>query len=136
MNSKRIGIFVLFAAAMFQAEASAAPEAQVSSPVEESFSQAETSLGERNVSWDAKRAERREARERILNRLRESSAVEKEAVRKELSKNRGESSRTESPFPKTSRDSRMEGSPWREDRRMRGPGPGGMPPPEYGDPNN
>lgn len=136
MNTKRIGIFVIFATAMFQAETLAAPESQVSSPVEESFSEAGASLGKRDASWDARRAERREARERILNRLRESSAMEKEAVRKELSQNRGESSRMGSPFPKTSRDSRMEGSSWREDRRMRGPGPGNMPPPEYGDPNN
>ena len=48
------------------------------------------------------REERKQAREQILSRLRESSASERQMIRKGLSKNRNEMPRFEGEFPKNS----------------------------------
>lgn len=130
-----LGIFFFVVAA--SAEADMSPEAQVSGPAEESISKRGRPSAE-NASWEQKRAERREARERILIRLRESSAREKEEVRNELSGKRDETSRMKPISPKRERPFREGGGQsWREDPRMRFPGQDRPmpPPPEYGDPN-
>ncbi len=111
------------------------PEAQMSGPAEESISKRGMPSAE-NASWEQKRAERREARERILVRLRESSAREKEEVRNGLSGNREETSRMKPFAPKREMPFREGGPSWREDPRMRIPDKERPmpPPPEYGDP--
>lgn len=135
MKNQKIFLSALFVVALHgAANAEAMPESQLTGPAEEAVSVERTSRSE-NTSLDAKRAERREARERILSRLRESSSREKASVRDELSKKGGESSRksTESrkreTFPRAL-DGRRQ---MPDDRQMKEPDRG-MPPPEFGEP--
>lgn len=80
----------------------AQPESYVPTPVEKSeISQETPKLGDKeSANWQKMRAERKQAREQILSKLRESSRVEKKTIRKEVSQKRNEKSRTEGPTPK------------------------------------
>jgi len=72
------------------------PEAQVSSPAEQGVSSEKASLTDsESARWQQKRAERKQARDEILTKLRNSSSQEKEQLRQELSKNRNESYRSQ-----------------------------------------
>ncbi len=135
MKNQKIFLSAILVVALHgAANAEAMPESQLTGPAEETVSVERASRSE-NPSLDAKRAERRLERERILSRLRESSLREKASVRDELSKKGGENSqkRDESrkmeAFPRAF-DGRHQMS---DDRQMNEPGRG-MPPPEFGEP--
>lgn len=137
MNKSFSFIAVLLAAALgAAANANPVPEAQVSSPVEEAIGPNRASADVQNASWEEKRAERRAERERILERLRQSSPREKASVREELSKERNERGRSRelSPeFQKSPRNADFERQEMREDRRMMDSDRDRPPVPEYGD---
>ncbi len=135
MKNQKIFLSALFVVALQgAANAETMPESQLTGPAEETVSVERSSRSE-NSSLDAKRAERRVARERILSRLRESSSREKASVRDELSKKGGESSRKNAEsrkretFPRAF-DGRHQ---MPDDRRMK-ERDHGMPPPEFGEP--
>ncbi len=135
MKNQKIFLSALFVVALHgAANAEAMPESQLTGPAEEAVSVERTSRSE-NTSLDAKRAERREARARILSRLRESSFREKASVRDELSKKGNENSRKSGEIPKRENFPRtLDGRrQMPDDRPMKEPGRG-MPPPEFGDP--
>jgi len=72
------------------------PEAQVSTPAEQGVSSEKASLTDsESARWQQKRAERKQARDEILTKLRNSSSQEKEQLRQALSKNRNESYRSQ-----------------------------------------
>lgn len=135
MKNQKIFLSALFVVALQgAANAEAMPESQLPGPDEETVS-VESPSRSKNSSLDAKRAERREARERILSRLRESSSREKASVRDELSKKGGENSRKDAESRKRETFPRdFDGRhPMPDDRPMKEPGRG-MPPPEFGEP--
>ena len=97
---------VIFSTAISIAAAaeSAAPESYIPTPAEKSeISRESPNLGQKErADWQRMREERKQAREQILSRLRESSATERQMIRKDLSKNRNEMPRFEGEFPKNS----------------------------------
>jgi hypothetical protein len=96
---------VIFSTAISIAAAeSAAPESYIPTPAEKSeISRESPNLGQKErAAWQRMREERKQAREQILSRLRESSATERQMIRKDLSKNRNEMPRFEGDFPKNS----------------------------------
>lgn len=133
---KKITLAVFAASLCGTAFASPMPESQLTGPVEESLS-LENSRKPETSSLDRKRAERLEARERLLSKLRESSLREKSEVRKDVLGKREENSRkpaesrkSESLFRERDREGLWRKTP--DDGRM--PPGRGMPPPEFGEP--
>jgi hypothetical protein len=114
------------------------PEAQVSTPAEQGVSSEKASLSDsESASWQQKRAERKQARDEILAKLRNSSSQEKNQLRQELSKNRNESYRPQGAITpnQSSRDhvrndERQESKEPIQWREMQPP-----PPPVPGNPN-
>ena len=133
---KKITLAVFAASLCGTAFAAPTPESQLTGPVEESLS-LENSRKPETSSLDRKRAERLEARERLLSKLRESSLREKSEVRKDVlgkreenSRNPAESRKSESLFRERDREGL-----WRKTPDDGGMPPGrGMPPPEFGEP--
>jgi len=87
-----------------------APESSVPTPAGSAEISRETpDLGaEESAEWQKMRAERKQAREQILSRLKEKSSAEKQNIRQNVSKNRNE-------------DSRFEGKPQKTEPRERQP---------------
>ena len=75
----------------------AAPESSVPTPAERlEVSRGTPDLGAKeSAEWQKMRAERKQAREQILTKIRESSSAEKQVIRQDVSKNRNEKSRFE-----------------------------------------
>lgn len=130
---------VLVATTLVSAAAvSDVPEAQVSTPAEQGVSSEKASLNDtESANWQQKRAERKQARDQILAKLRNSSSQEKEQLRQELSKNRNESYRSQgatkpnqSYRDRVHNDERQESKESIREREMQPP-----PPPVLGDPN-
>ena len=88
---------VTLAATMSFAGGAAAPESSVPTPAERmDVSNGTPDLGAKeSAEWQKMRAERKQAREQILSRIRESSSVEKQVIRQDVSKNRNENARFE-----------------------------------------
>lgn len=133
---KKITLAVFAASLCGTAFAAPTPESQLTGPVEESLS-LENSRKPETSSLDRKRAERLEARERLLSKLRESSLREKSEVRKDVlgkreenSRNPAESRKSESLFRERDREGLWRKTP--DDGWM--PPGRGMPPPEFGEP--
>ena len=101
-----ISTLMLAAALVYAAPSSERPESSVPTPAEKSeISREKPNLDAReNADWQRLRAERREAREQILQNLRNSSAAEKKNFRQEFAKenqnNREEMPRFDNNFPK------------------------------------
>jgi len=94
---------ILFATAFsFAAGESTAPAADVPTPAErQSITKESPNLGQKErEDWIRMREERKQAREEILSRLRESPAGERQNIRQDLSRNRDERPRFEGDFPK------------------------------------
>ena len=85
------------AATMSFAGGFAAPESSVPTPAERlDVSKGTPDLGAKeSAEWQKMRAERKQAREQILSKIRESSSAEKQVLRQDVSKNRNENSRFE-----------------------------------------
>ena len=101
-KTKFISTILLATAFSFAAGESSAPESYVPTPAEKQAISRETpdlSQKER-ADWQRMREERKQAREQILSRLRESSAAERQNIRQDLSRNRDERPRFEGEFPK------------------------------------
>jgi len=92
-----ISMVLVAATLSFAREGLAAPESSIPTPAEKTeISQETPNLGAKeSADWQKLRAERKQAREQILSRLRESSNVEKQNIRQDVSKNRNEESRFE-----------------------------------------
>ena len=75
----------------------AAPASSVPTPAERlDVSRGTPDLGAKeSAEWQKMRAERKQAREQILTKIRESSSAEKQVIRQDVSKNRNEKSRFE-----------------------------------------
>lgn len=75
----------------------AAPASSVPTPAERlEVSRGTPDLGAKeSAEWQKMRAERKQAREQILTKIRESSSAEKQVIRQDVSKNRNEKSRFE-----------------------------------------
>lgn len=88
---------VTLAATMSFAQGTAMPESSVPTPAEKmETSNGAPDLGAKeSAEWQKMRAERKQAREQILSRLRESSKAEKQHIRQDVSKKRNENSRFE-----------------------------------------
>ncbi|MBO4436264.1 MAG: hypothetical protein J5791_05190 [Fibrobacter sp.] len=91
-----ISIIGLVATLSF-AQGFAAPESSVPTPAESAeISNGTPDLGAKeSAEWQKMRAERKQAREQILSRLKERSNVEKQGIRQDVSKKRNEKSRFE-----------------------------------------
>ena len=89
-----ISMVLIAAALSFARDGLAAPESSIPTPAEKTeVSQGTPDLGAKeSADWQKLRAERKQAREQILSRLRESSNVEKQDIRQKVSKNRNEES--------------------------------------------
>ncbi|MCK9181736.1 MAG: hypothetical protein M0P13_02485 [Fibrobacteraceae bacterium] len=139
MNKTIFTSAVLLAAALgAAAPLPAIPESQVSSPVEEPVGPGGASSNVENSSWERKIAERREAREEILARLRQSSSQEKASVREEILKDRNQRFRNDENSSFNQSSPRNPERDWqRQDDRRFDPGREmqAPPPSEYGDPN-
>ena len=114
---KRLLMTVLFFAVMaFAEESSVRPESAIPTPAEE----VEISKENRDLAakeredWQRMRAERKQARERILSEMRNKSVAEKRAMREEMGKNREKKPRLEDAPPKNFEDMPLKD----RDRRM------------------
>ena len=127
---KRLLMTILFFAAMaFAEESSVRPESAIPTPAEEMGNSKENRdlAAKEKEDWQKMRAERKQARERILSEMRNKSAEEKKAMREEMGKNREKRPRIEDAPPKNFEDM----PPRDRGRRMdppeqskpRGPGP-------------
>lgn len=132
---KRLLMTILFFAAMaFAEESSVRPESAIPTPAEEMGNSKENRnlAAKEKEDWQKMRAERKQARERILSEMRNKSAEEKRAMREEMGKNRERRPRLEDAPPKNFEDM----PPRDRDRRMdppeqqnpRGPRPNEEPP--------
>ena len=85
------------AATLSFAQGFAAPESSVPTPAESAeISNQTPDLGAKeSAEWQKMRAERKQAREQILSKLKERSNVEKQGIRQDVSKKRNEKSRFE-----------------------------------------
>ena len=91
---KKLLMTVLFFAAMaFAGESSVRPESAIPTPAEEMGNSKENRdlAAKEREDWQRMRAERKQARERILSEMRNKSAEEKKTMREEMGKNREES---------------------------------------------
>jgi hypothetical protein len=134
-KTKFISTILLATAFSFAAGESSAPESYVPTPAEKQEISRETpdlSQKER-ADWQRMREERKQAREQILSRLRESSTAERQNIRQDLSRNRDERPRFEGEFPKNPprEPDRFNGRP---DSRERNPMRGQPEPPPRGEP--
>jgi predicted RNase H-like nuclease (RuvC/YqgF family) len=135
-----ISATLVVTALTYAASVSDVPEAQVSTPAEQGYSLEKASLTDQeSASWQQKRVERKQAREAILTRLRNSSSQEKERLRQELSKNRNESYQsegatkpTQSSRDRVHTDEHQELRPSMPEREMQPP----PPPPAMRGPNH
>ena len=103
MNKTKFISAILFATAFsFAAGESSAPESYVPTPAEkQEFSKETPGLSQQErADWQRMREERKQAREQILSKLRESSPSERSEMRQNGLKNRGERPRFEGEFPK------------------------------------
>ena len=93
---------VTLVATMSFAQGSAMPESSVPPPAEkmEPLKGAPDLGAKESAEWQKLRAERKQAREQILSRLRESNNVEKQQLRQDVSKKRNEKSHFEGKPPK------------------------------------
>ena len=93
---------VTLVATMSFAQGSAMPESSVPTPAEkmETLKGAPDLGAKESAEWQKLRAERKQAREQILSRLRESNNVEKQQLRQDVSKKRNEKSHFEGKPPK------------------------------------
>jgi hypothetical protein len=114
---KRLLMTVLFFAVIaFAEESSVRPESAIPTPAEE----VEISKENRDLAakeredWQRMRAERKQARERILSEMRNKSVAEKRAMREEMGKNREKKPRLEDAPPKNFEDMPLKD----RDRRM------------------
>ena len=92
----------VFAVMAFAADVSDRPESAIPTPAEEvrnSDNMRELATKEKE-DWQKMRAERKQARERILMEMRNKSADEKRAMREEMGKNRDKNPRFEGAPPK------------------------------------
>lgn len=128
-----ISIIGLVATLSF-AEGYAAPESSVPTPAESAeISKDAPDLGAKeSAEWQKMRAERKQAREQILSRLKERSSAEKREIRQDVSKKRNEKSRFEG---KPHKNEPRERQPFYErpdspnNNPMRGDTPPMLPPP-------
>lgn len=142
MNKTKFISAILFATAFsFAAGESSAPESYVPTPAEkQEFSKETPGLSQQErADWQRMREERKQAREQILSKLRESSPSERSEMRQNGLKNRGERPRFEGEFPKNQpREREMfdpnrgSGRPDFNDREPMGDRP--IPPPKGGKP--
>lgn len=88
---------VSLVATMSFAQGTAMPASSVPTPAENmEVSNGAPDLGAKeSAEWQKMRAERKQAREQILSRLRESANAEKQHIRQDVSKKRNENSRFE-----------------------------------------
>lgn len=88
---------VALVATMSFAQGTAMPASSVPTPAESmEASKGTPDLGAKeSAEWQKMRAERKQAREQILSRLRESTNAEKQQIRQDVSKKRNENSRFE-----------------------------------------
>ena len=103
MNKTKFISTILFATAFsFAAGESSAPESYVPTPAEkQEFSKETPGLSQQErADWQRMREERKQAREQILSKLRESSPSERSEMRQNGLKNRDERPRFEGEFPK------------------------------------
>lgn len=134
-----ISMVLIAAALSFARDGLTAPESSIPTPAERTeVSQGTPDLGAKeSADWQKLRAERKQAREQILSRLRESSNVEKQDIRQKVSKNRNEESHFEGkkhqkePRERRPEDERPERADSPEMNPMRG-NPGFMPFPWWG----
>lgn len=101
-----ISIVLMTAATVFAGESSLRPESSIPTPaVKSEISQEAPTLGAKeSEDWKKLREERRQAREQILSDLRASSAAEKQSIRQEVTKNKGNQPRFEGEIPNNSRE--------------------------------
>lgn len=87
---KLISTVMVSAALSYAADDSMRPESSIPTPAEASeISREMPDLSAKDrADWQKMRAERKQAREQILSRLKESSAAEKQSIRQDVSKNR------------------------------------------------
>ena len=127
---KRLLMTVLFFAVMaFAEESSVRPESAIPTPAEEMGNSKENRdlAAKEREDWQRMRAERKQARERILSEMRNKSAAEKRAMREEMGKNRERRPRLEDAPPENfedvpPKDRGHKGNP-PEQSKPRGPGP-------------
>jgi len=86
---KFISAILMTAAMAFAAGESMRPESSIPTPAERSEISRETPdlSATESAEWQKLRAERKQAREQILSRLRESSTAEKQSIRQNLPNN-------------------------------------------------
>ena len=104
---KKLLMTVLFFAAMaFAGESSVRPESAIPTPAEEMGNSKENRdlAAKEREDWQRMRAERKQARERILSEMRNKSAEEKKTMREEMGKNRERKPRLEEAPPKNIED--------------------------------
>ena len=99
-TTKFISAILFTTALSFAAVDSSVPESDVPTPAErQGFSKESPNLGQKErEDWMRMREERKQAREEILSRLRESPARERQNIRQDLSRNRDEMPREPAPF--------------------------------------
>ena len=101
-KTKFISTILFTTAISFAASETSVPTSDVPTPAErQGITRESPNLGQKErEDWQRMREERKQAREEILSRLRESSAAERQNIRQDLSKNRDERPRFEGEFPK------------------------------------
>lgn len=99
-TTKFISAILFTTALSFAAVDSSVPESDVPTPAErQGISKESPNLGQKErEDWMRMREERKQAREEILSRLRESPARERQNIRQDLSRNRDEMPREPAPF--------------------------------------
>lgn len=127
---KRLLMTVLFFAVIaFAGESSVRPESAIPTPAEEMENSKENRdlAAKEREDWQRMRAERKQARERILSEMRNKSVAEKRAMREEMGKNREKKPRLEDAPPKNFEDMPLRDRNRRmdppEQAKPRGPGP-------------
>ena len=125
---KRLLMTVLFFAVIAE-ESSVRPESAIPTPAEEMGNSKENRdlAAKEREDWQRMRAERKQARERILSEMRNKSVAEKRAMREEMGKNRERRPRLEDAPPENfedmpPRDRGHKGNP-PEQAKPRGPRP-------------
>ena len=125
-ETKFISAILFTAAFSFAAGESSVPASDVPTPAErQGITKESPNLGQKErEDWQRLREERKQAREEILSRLRESPSAERQNIRQDLSRSRDERPRFEGVFPKNAprEPAPFEGRPSSRDRNpMQGP---------------
>jgi hypothetical protein len=102
MMKKLLMTVLFFAAMVFAGESSVRPESAIPTPAEEMGNSKENRdlAAKEREDWQRMRAERKQAREQILSKLREAPPSERNQMRQNGLKNRDERPRFEGEFPK------------------------------------